>query len=95
MREPGASQASRGNQRHRKVILNGGWLTMINKTIYMYPQGHQHLDSEKIGVCPNGMAAHKILMSISSTQASYPMYAGSEGEERWPGYEAIQVHEIT
>ena len=41
------------------------------------------------------MAAHKILMSISSTQASYPMYAGSEGEERWPGYEAIQVHEIT
>ena len=26
------------------------------------------------------MAAHKILMSISSTQASYPMYTGSEGE---------------
>ena len=73
---------------------------MINKTIYMYPPNavyvHQHLDSEKTGVCPNGMAAHKILMSISSTQASYPMYAaGSEGEERWPGYEAIQVHEIT
>ena len=41
------------------------------------------------------MAAHKILMSISSSQASYPMYPGSEGEERWPGYEAIQVHEIT
>ena len=37
MREPGASQASRGNQRHRKIILNGGWPTIINKTIYMYP----------------------------------------------------------
>ena len=37
MREPGASQASRGNQRHRKIILNGGWPTIINKIIYMYP----------------------------------------------------------
>ena len=37
MREPGASQASRGNQRHREIILNGGWPTIINKTIYVYP----------------------------------------------------------
>ena len=27
--------------------------------------------------------------------ASYPGQPGSEWEERWPGYKAIQVHEIT
>ena len=62
MREPGASQASRGNQRHRKIILNGDWPTIINKTIYMYPPNAVY-----VAVCPNGMAVHIILMSISST----------------------------
>ena len=99
MREPGASQASRDNQRHRKVILNGDWLTTINKTIYMYPPNAVYVatGAPASGLRKEGSMPKRYGSSQNSDK--YVKYSGLvphvRGEERWPGYEAIQVHEIT
>ena len=101
MREPGASQASRGNQRHRKIILNGGWPTIINKTIYMYPPNAVYVatGAPASGLRKDWSMPKRYGSSHNSDEYfkywPHPTYPGSEGEERRPGYKAIQVHEIT
>ena len=99
MREPGASQASRGNQRHRKIIFNGGWPTIINKTIYMYPPNAVYVatGAPASGLRKDWSMPKRYGSSHNSEEyfKYWPHTPCTQAEERRPGYKAIQVHEIT